>query len=147
MAPRGRMTALKLIDRIKQHEMETIGVQLAALRSAEKQLEDQSTELRDGAHREAMQSTDDTRIFLPAYLKSVETRQLGIAEELTIAAEKTAQAEKELFTSFREAKTTQQVMERVSRELALEEERAMTGQMDDAGRTLFLLQRNEQTED
>jgi hypothetical protein len=146
MAPRDRTTALKLIDRIKQHEMETIGAELAALRSAEKLLEDQSAKLRDDAYNEAKQSTEDTRIFLPGYLKSVETRQLGIAKELTVAAEKTASAEKELLKSFQEFKTTQQVLERLSSELALEEERTITAQMDDAGRTLFLLKRNGQTE-
>ena len=115
-------------------------------RFAEKLLEDQSAKLRDDAYNEAKQSTEDTRIFLPGYLKSVETRQLGIAKELTVAAEKTASAEKELLKSFQESKTTQQVLERLSSELALEEERTITAQMDDAGRTLFLLKRNGQTE-
>jgi len=145
MALRGRMAALKLIDRIKQHEMETIGVELAALREIEKALEDQSTQLRDDALREATQSTEDTRIFLPAYLASVETRQLGLANELANATKETARAEEELFKSFRESKTTEQVLGRVARELALEEARATTAEMDDAGRALFLLNPDGQT--
>jgi len=145
MALRGRMAALKLIDRIKQHEMETIGVELAALREIEKALEDQSTQLRDDALREATQSTEDTRIFLPAYLASVETRQLGLANELANATKETARAEEELFKSFRESKTTEQVLGRVTRELALEEARATTAEMDDAGRALFLLNPDGQT--
>jgi chromosomal replication initiation ATPase DnaA len=145
MALRGRMSALKLINRIKQHEMETIGIKLAASRVAEKKIEAQSVQLRNDALREAALSTEEARIFLPAYLKSVEARQHELAEELTIATHKTGCAEEELFKSFREAKTTQQVIGSVAKELALEAARAMTAEMDDASRSLFLLKRNEQT--
>ena len=144
MALRDRIAALKLINRIKQHEMETLGAALAGLRDAEKELEDQSARLRKDALSEATQSTEDTRSFLPAYLKSVETRQFSLTDECAIIADKTVLAEEKLFQSFRESKTTEQVLGRVTNEFALEEARAVTAEMDDAGRALFLLKRKGQ---
>jgi hypothetical protein len=144
MALRDRIAALKLMNRSKQHEMETLGATLAGLRAAEKELEDQSALLCADALREATQSTEDTRIFLPAYLKSVETRQRSLTDERAVTAEKAALAEEKLFQSFRESKTTEQVLRRATNELALEDARAMTAEMDDAGRALFLLKRNGQ---
>ncbi len=138
------MAALQLIKRIKQHEMKTIGASLANLRIAEKELEDQSVQLRDEALHETTQSTEDARIFLPAYLKSVETRQRGLAEERAATTKKTALIEETLFKSFRESKITEQVLKRVAKEVAMEEARAVTAEMDDAGRALFLLKRNGQ---
>ncbi|MGJ8558551.1 MAG: flagellar motor protein [Sulfitobacter geojensis] len=142
MALRDRMAALKLIDRIKQHEMETIGADLAERRATEKDLSDQSAKLHEDAVREAADSTEDTRIFLPAYLNSVKLRQEDLAERQAAAAEKTAAIEEELFKAFREAKTTEQVLQRVKTEVAIEEARATASQMDDAGRALFMLARS-----
>ncbi|MGC1504561.1 MAG: flagellar motor protein [Sulfitobacter sp.] len=144
MALRDRLAALQLIDRIKQHEMEAIGAQLAELRATEKNLADQSAKLQDDALREAADSNEDTRIFLPAYLKSVELRQHGIAEERATASKKTALVEEKLFGAFRESKTTEQVLHRVKKEIALEDSRATASQMDDAGRALFMLARSGQ---
>lgn len=145
MAPRDRLSALRLIDKIKQHEIQTIGAELASLRAAEQALEDQSTELRDAALREAMESTEDTRIFLPAYLKSVETLQADLSKERSKAAERSAIAEEKMYASFREAKTTEQVLGNVKKEIALEDARAEAAQMDDAGRALFMMARRGQT--
>lgn len=144
MGLRDRLAALKLIDRIKQHEMEAIGASLAELRATEKDLDEQSAKLRKDAHREAEDSTEDTRIFLPAYLESVEVRQQGLSEERAAVSEKTALTEEKLFDAFRESKTTEQVLHHVKNEVALEETRATASQMDDAGRTLFMLARSGQ---
>jgi hypothetical protein len=142
MALRDRMAALQLIDRIKQHEMEAIGATLAELRAVEKDLTDQSAKLQADALREATESTEDTRIFLPAYLNSVEVLQQNLAEKHAAAAEKTALVEEQLFDAFRDSKTTEQVLQRVKTEVASEEARATASQMDDAGRALFMLARS-----
>ncbi|GLQ28158.1 hypothetical protein [Sulfitobacter pacificus] len=144
MGLRDRLAALHLIDRVKQHEMETIGASLAELRATEKALEDQSIKLHDDALREAADSTEDTRIFLPAYLNSVEIRQQGLAEERAAAAEQAALVEERLFDAFRETKTTEQILQRVKKEVALESARATASQMDDADRALYMLARTGQ---
>lgn len=145
MAPRDRLSALRLIDKIKQHEIQTIGAELASLRAAEQAIEDQSRALREDALREALESTEDTRKFLPAYLKSVESRQEDLSKERRKASERTAAAEEQMYASFREAKTTEQVLGNVKKEIAQEDARADSAQMDDAGRALFMMARRGQT--
>ncbi|MDF3414847.1 flagellar motor protein [Sulfitobacter sp. M57] len=144
MALKNRLAALQLIDRIKQHEMETIGAELAKLRAEEKALEDQSAELHADALREAANSTEDTRAFLPAYLNSVEVIQQGLAEDRAATAAQAAQSEEQLFAAFRETKTTEQILKRVNNDITEETARKAASQMDDADRALYMLTRTGQ---
>lgn len=141
MAPRDRLSALKLMDRIKQHELETIGAELANLRAVQKSLDDESAALKDTAVTEARESTEHTRQFLPAYLKSVETRQNRLAEQRRVTEEDAAQAEDMLLSAFKETKTTEQVLKRVEKEIALDVSRSSAVEMDDATRSLYALHR------
>jgi hypothetical protein len=144
VAARNRLAALRLIDRIKQHEMETIGSDLARLRAAQKDIDDQSQKLRHDAQHEASTSTDETRKFLPSFLASVDIRQATLSKQRQAMDKEVSIAETKLFAAFRETKTTEQVLGKVVREIAQEDARAATVEMDDATRSLFLLQRRAQ---
>lgn len=143
MPPRNRLAALKLIGRIKQHELESIGAELSALRAAQSDLDRQSADLSQRAATEASQSTADTRPYLPGYLKSVDVKQRGLEEERAKIEEQAALTEARLFTAFRETKTNETVLDRAVKEQSQEEARAEIAALDDAGRNLFLLKRGE----
>jgi len=143
MPPRNRLAALKLIGRIKQHELESIGAELSALRAAQSDLDRQSADLSQRAATEASQSTADTRPYLPGYLKSVDVKQRGLEEERAKIEEQAALTEARLFTAFRETKTNETVLDRAVKEQSQEEARTEIAALDDAGRNLFLLKRGE----
>ncbi|MFT6676396.1 MAG: hypothetical protein ACJAVM_002600 [Sulfitobacter sp.] len=144
MAPRDRLSALKLIGRIKQHELESIGAELSALRNAQTDLERQSSDLSQQAADEASHSTSDTRPYLPAFLKSVDIKQQALTKESEALEDQARMAEAQLFAAFRETKTNEAVLGKVAKELALDQFRAETNILDDAGRTLYLQNRNGQ---
>lgn len=141
MAPRNRLAALRLIDRIKQHELETIGSELSALRGAQSTLERESAALNDQALYEAVNSTTDTRPYLPGFLKSVQQRQQDLTARIEELDAKALQVEARLMTAFRETKTNEMVTAKAARALAEEQNRAEAAQLDDAGRSLFLANR------
>jgi len=142
MATHNRLKALRLMERITRHQMETIGAELSALRAAQSQLKAQCKQLSAASLQEAVDSTDDTRPYLPGYLRSVQTQQILWAEEQDRIEEQALLAEARLLNVFREAKTKEAVRNRVEQEVELEKERADIAKMDDAGRALFILQRN-----
>ncbi len=141
MAARGRLAALKLIERIGRHEMQSIGTRLATLRAEQSQIDAKSQALTDRTMREAAESTAETRAYLPAYLRSVQASQAAWAEDRAALEETAAQAETELYAAFRTSKTNEAVLAQVSRTIDIDAARAETAAMDDAARTLFMAQR------
>ena len=144
MAARDRLKALRLMERITRHQMEAIGAELAELRAEQANLERQKEDLQAVALREARDSTDTTRPYLPAYMRSVQTQQSLWTDAQDKIEEKAVLAEARLMTAFREVKTREVILGRVEQEVEQEKERAEIAQMDDAGRALFVLGRNAQ---
>lgn len=136
MADRSRFAALKLMQRVKQHELETHGAQLSALRAEQDQLKQQMSDLTDQAVKEASQSTTETRVYLPRYLQSVDTQRDGLNQQHDALEEQAKVVEEQLFDAFREIKTSDAGIAQVAREIARDQERAQTAQMDDATRAL-----------
>lgn len=141
MAGRDRLKALQLMERISRHRMESIGAEMAGLRAAQAELGRQIRALDDATALEAAQTTDQTRPYLPAYLRSVTAQQDVWAREQDAIEEQVAQLEGRLLGAFREVKTQETVRERVERDITQENERAETARLDDASRSLYVLAR------
>lgn len=139
MAARDRLAALRLIDRIQQHKLETIGAELAQMRAAQAEIDDQKKALARQAREEAAQSTPETRRFLSGYLATVDAQQRAWSVEQDRIEQDAVQIEAKLLEAFRTSKTNEAVIGRVARDVALEKERAETSAMDDATRALHIL--------
>lgn len=141
MPGKDRVAALKLLERLRRHEVEVTGARLAALRSEQATLEAQSASLAATAAQEATSTTTDTRPYLPGYLTSVDSQQRQWAEEQDRLDQMAAEQEVALMKSFEASKTIEIVLGRALREIKQDEDRAEAAALDEAGRTMFLAAR------
>ena len=141
MAGRRQIAALKLINTIRQHELDAIGAQLSGLRAQQTSLTEQSAALTQRAIAEQTGSTLETQAYLPAYLSSVDRQQLGLAAEGDALSGQIDTLEDALFAQFRALKTTQTVLSKAQTEAKADADRAEQAALDDASRALFALQR------
>lgn len=141
MAGRKRLAALELLERINRHEMETIGATLVALRASQTEIEQKKAALTDDAIREANESTVESRPYLPSYLTSVDAAQRALTEDHDRIEQDVVVTEAQLLKVFRASKTNDAVMNWISKDIAIEEDRAETARMDDATRALYQLQK------
>jgi len=141
MAGRRQIAALKLINTIRQHELDAIGAQLAGLRAQQTSLTEQSAALTQRAIAEQTGSTLETQAYLPAYLSSVDRQQRGLAAEGDALSGQIDTLEDALFAQFRALKTTQTVLSKAQTEAKSDADRAEQAALDDASRALFALQR------
>ena len=141
MAGRRQIAALKLINTIRQHELDAIGAQLSGLRAQQTSLTEQSAALTQRAIAEQTGSTLETQAYLPAYLSSVDRQQRGLAAEGDALAGQIDTLEDALFARFRALKTTQTVLSKAQTEAKADADRAEQAVLDDASRALFALQR------
>ena len=141
MAGRRQIAALKLINTIRQHELDAIGAQLAGLRAQQTLLTEQSAALTQRAIAEQTGSTLETQAYLPAYLSSVDRQQRGLAAEGDALSGQIDTLEDALFAQFRALKTTQTVLSKAQTEAKSDADRAEQAALDDASRALFALQR------
>ena len=141
MAGRRQIAALKLINTIRQHELDAIGAQLSGLRAQQTSLTEQSAALTQRAIAEQTGSTLETQAYLPAYLSSVDRQQRGLAAEGDALTGQIDTLENALFAQFRALKTTQTVLSKVQTEAKADADRTEQAALDDASRALFALQR------
>ena len=141
MAGRRQIAALKLINTIRQHELDAIGAQLAGLRAQQTSLTEQSAALTQRAIAEQTGSTLETQAYLPAYLSSVDRQQRGLAAEGDALSGQIDTLEDALFAQFRALKTTQTVLSKAQTEAKADADRAEQAALDDASRALFALRR------
>ena len=141
MAGRRQIAALKLINTIRQHELDAIGAQLSGLRAQQTLLTEQSAALTQRAIAEQTGSTLETQAYLPAYLSSVDRQQRGLAAEGDALSGQIDTLEDALFAQFRALKTTQTVLSKAQTEAKADADRAEQAALDDASRALFALQR------
>jgi chromosome segregation ATPase len=141
MAGRRQIAALRLINSIKQHELDAIGAELAGLRAQQSALTDQSAALTQRAIDEQAGSTLETQPYLPGYLSSVDRQQRGLAAEGDSLNGQIGTLEDALFEQFRALKTTQTVLSKAQSGAKADADRAEQAALDDASRALFALQR------
>ena len=141
MPGRDRVAALKLLERLRRHEVEVTGAKLAALRSEQAALETQRTALAATAAQEASDTTVETRPYLPGYLTSVDSQQRQWAEEQDRLDQVAAEHEASLLKSFEASKTIEIVLGRAKQEIKQDADRAEAAALDEAGRTMFLAAR------
>ena len=141
MAGRRQIAALKLINTIRQHELDAIGAQLSGLRAQQTSLTEQSAALPQRAIAEQTGSTLETQAYLPAYLSSGDRQQRGLAAEGEALSGQIDTLEDALFAQFRALKTTQTVLSKAQTEAKADADRAEQAALDDASRALFALQR------
>lgn len=136
------LRALRLIDRLRRHEMETMGVQLAALRSEQASIDARSKDLTSKAKEEAMHSTTESRAFLPDFLSAVDMQQAQWNEDKNRLEAEAMEKEAALIDVFRNSKTIEIILNRALDAVQEEKVKAERSGLDEAGRASFIAVRN-----
>lgn len=139
MPTRDRLRALRLVSRIKQYELEAIGAELSGLRANLNDVVNQSEDLAKTASQEAANSTTDTRPYLPSYLASVDHHQRLLSRKSEDIEAGISKLQTSLLDAFRDVKTKENVLSRLSQAVDLEVERTENSALDDATRSLSAL--------
>jgi predicted nucleic acid-binding Zn-ribbon protein len=139
MPSRDRLKALRLVTRLKQYELEAIGAELSGLRANLNDVVNQSEDLAKTAFQETANSTTDTRPYLPSYLASVDQHQRKLSRKSEDIEAGISKLQSSLLDAFRDVKTKENVLSRLSQEVDLEVERAENSALDDATRSLSAL--------
>jgi predicted nucleic acid-binding Zn-ribbon protein len=139
MPSRDRLKAVRLVTRLKQYELEAIGAELSGLRANLNDVVNQSEDLAKTAFQETANSTTDTRPYLPSYLASVDQHQRKLSRKSEDIEAGISKLQSSLLDAFRDVKTKENVLSRLSQEVDLEVERAENSALDDATRSLSAL--------
>ncbi len=139
MPTRDRLRALRLVSRIKQYELEAIGAELSGLRANLNDVVNQSEDLAKTASQETANSTTDTRPYLPSYLASVDHHQRLLSRKSEDIEAGISKLQTSLLDAFRDVKTKENVLSRLSQAVDLEVERTENSALDDATRSLSAL--------
>lgn len=142
MSSSRRLASLKLVHRVRAHELEAIGAELSAIRAQQAEVTAEQEALTKQAHFESANTTSESYAFLSGYLQSVERRQQQLAEQSDALDAQANVFEEQLLTAFREVKTNDAVKSQTMQEIQQEIERNEMLELDDANRALYLLKQS-----
>ncbi len=141
MADRARrIQALTVIQRIKEHELDTHAAQMGQIRSHQAQLQTELDKLQHQVDNEAHITSPEAAPFLAGFLKAVETRRAFIQTEMQKLDEKAALIEGQLFETYTEARTNNAVLDKSLLEKRREENLAETASLEEIARNRYLKQ-------
>ncbi len=139
MSANGRLKALRLVGRVEQYKLETLGADMSRLRANQDEIIRQSENLARIASDEANKSTTDTRPYLPTYLASVDRHQQMLETKRNDYETQIADAQTKLFDAFRTVKTNEMVLTSLVKKTDMEGRRTEAVLLDDAIRNLSTL--------
>ena len=137
-----RISALEVLQRIKQQEIDGIGSRLTAIREKQSQIDRALCELRQLAITEANNTSPETLPFLPDFLKAIEQRSRLLAEQLNVLNEEGLSIEEELRSAFLDGKKNEVVLDIARQKNKLHEAQRETAEMTEIAMNVFLKRRN-----
>jgi len=143
MPARRRISALKLIQRIKQHEIDGYAARMTAIRSEQAALQDELKALQARAESEGRVTSPEAAPYLAGFLRAVEARRALLTEKLDALQARAAEIEAQLLGSYREAKTNDAVLDSSLRQQRQHEERQEQTETEEIARNVYLRQRRE----
>ena len=142
MSTQRRLKALALVDRLKSHQLETIGASMSALRARQAEIVAQQQALETQAQQEATNTTPENNAFLQTYLVSVAQHQAQLATQMEVLEEQIALLEDELLEAFRDVKTNEAVSDSTAKQLQQDQAHKEMIVLEDANNALSLLKLN-----
>jgi hypothetical protein len=136
-----RITAIKLVQRIKQHEIDGFAANLAAIRAQQADLQNELRNLIQMRDREGHASTIEAAPYLASFLRSVKSRSIYLDEQLAELDREATDIELQLQTAFAESKANEAALSKAEDEVKLERERMEIAASEEIARNMYLRRR------
>ncbi|MGE4325697.1 MAG: hypothetical protein AB7E21_06240 [Pseudodonghicola sp.] len=143
MPERRRIAALKLIQRIRQHEIDGHAARMTALRAEQARVQAQIETLDTQVNREGRVTIPETAGYLASFLRAARTRRARLEAELRRLDTQAEAIEAELLESFRDAKVNDTVLDRARDGQKAHEDRQEAAATEEVARNVYLRQSRE----
>lgn len=143
MPARRRISALKVIQRIKQHEIDGYAARMTAIRAEQAALQEELAALQTRAEAEGHVTSPEAAPYLAGFLRAVEARRALLNEQLDALNEKAAEIEAQLLGTYREAKTNDAALDRSLDDQRRHEERQAAAETEEIARNVYLRHRRD----
>ncbi|TDK50228.1 hypothetical protein [Antarcticimicrobium luteum] len=141
MPARRRISALRLIQRIKQHEIDGYAARMTAIRAEQANLHEEIKALQARVESEGHITSPEAAPYLAGFLRAVEARRALLTGQLAALDEKAAGIEAQLMGSYREAKTNDAALDQSLEQLQKHEDRREAAETEEIARNVYLRNR------
>lgn len=135
-----RIESLQVLQRIKEHELDTHAAQMGQIRAHQAQVQAELDKLDERIATEAHITTPESAPFLAGFLKAIETRRGFLQMEMDRLNQEAAQIEGRLFETYTEARSNEAVLDKNLLEKRREDELAETATLEEVARNRYLRQ-------
>lgn len=143
MPARRRISALRLIQRIKQHEIDGYAARMTAIRAEQATLQEELKALQARAETEGHVTSPEAAPYLAGFLRAVEARRALLTEQLEELDRKAAEIEAQLLGTYREAKTNDAALDSSLDQQRRHEDRQEQSETEEIARNVYLRQRRD----
>ncbi|GAA6199899.1 hypothetical protein [Aquicoccus sp. SU-CL01552] len=143
MPTRRRISALRLIQKIKQHEIDGYAARMTSIRAEQAALQEELAALQTRAEQEGHVTSPEGAPYLAGFLRAVEARRVFLTGKLDALQQKAAQIEAQLLGSYREAKTNDAALDTSLEQQRQHETRQEMAETEEIARNVYLRRRME----
>ncbi|MDF1716275.1 MAG: hypothetical protein P1U75_06330 [Antarcticimicrobium sp.] len=143
MSVQRRISALKLIQRIKQHEIDGYAARMTAIRSEQAALQDELAALQARAEKEGHVASPESAPYLASFLRAVEARRAFLNGKLDALQTRAEEIEAQLLGVYREAKTNDAALDTSLAQQRQHENRQELAETEEIARNVYLRRRAE----
>lgn len=141
MPARRRISALRLIQRIKQYEIDGFAARMAVIRSEQADIQAELRRLQGLIETDGHVTSPETAPYLAGFLRAVEARRGFLNERLKTLEAKAAEIEAQLLGTYREAKTNEAVLDNSLEQQRQHDDRQQLAETEEIARNVYLRQR------
>lgn len=141
MPARRRISALRLIQRIKQYEIDGYAARMNAIRAEQAEVQQELSALQARVETEGHVTSPEAAPYLAGFLRAVEARRGFLNEKLEQLDARAAEIEAQLLGSYRAAKTNEAVLDSSLEQQRRHEDRLESAETEEIARNVYLRQR------
>lgn len=135
-----RISATRIIQRIKQREIDECASQLGVIRREQADIQRDLDDLKIREETEAYISSPEAAPFLVSFLRAIETQRTALNQRLKVLDKQASSIETDLLEKFSEAHTNKTVLNNALNEKAQVVEKAERAALDEIASTLHFRQ-------
>ena len=135
-----RIEALQVLQRVKEHELDTHAAQMGLIRAHQAEVQAELDKLDDRIANEAHITSPESAPFLAGFLKAIEVRRGFLSAEMERLDKEAALIEGRLFETYTEARSNEAVLDKTLVEKRREEDMAETASLEEVARNRYLKQ-------
>ena len=140
-----RIESLQVLQRVKEHELDTHAAAMGQIRAHQAQIQSELDQLDEKIRTEAHIDTPESAPFLAGFLKAIETRRAFLQQEMDRLDHEAAKIEGQLFETYTEARSNEAVLDKNLFEKRREEDMAETASLEEVARNRYLRQMRGET--